>query len=86
MADFTPDQTVYLPDGREAIYVMRNGDQHFVQEVRQGFDPEEGYYMYHGPAVSVLAVRATYPTEAEKRDAKIAALRADLAKLENGNG
>lgn len=66
---FQPDQTVYLPDGREAVYVAQYGDAHVVRELRQGFDPEEGYFMYRDDPVTVSEVRTTYPTEDEKHKA-----------------
>jgi hypothetical protein len=79
---FEPDQTVYLPDGREAVYVLANGQEHRVRFVYEGFDPEEGSFIHHGRVVSVPAVFAVRPTEAEQRAAKIAKLHEEIKKLE----
>jgi hypothetical protein len=59
MPDFTPDQTVYLPDGREAVYVAKNGPDHLVRVVYE----VEGTYdepPYSYPSESIIAARTVY--------------------------
>jgi hypothetical protein len=59
MTDFTPDQTVYLPDGREAVYVTKSGEDHLVRvvyEVDGSYD--EPPYSY--PSESIIAARKVY--------------------------
>jgi hypothetical protein len=61
---FQPDQTVYLPDGREAVYVMHNGGQHLVRVVREVEDYETGNYSYPDDKITAATkVYASAPVE-----------------------
>jgi hypothetical protein len=82
MSDFTPDQTVYLPDGREAIYVMRNGDQHLVRIVRE----VEGIYdepSYSYPDDKITPARVVYPVApVDVWDKQVLAKRQQVSDLD----
>lgn len=59
MPDFTQGQTVYLTDGREAVYVLKNGDQHLVRvmlETEGSYD--EPSYTY--PSDQITPVQKVY--------------------------
>jgi hypothetical protein len=61
---FQPDQTVYLPDGREAVYIMQNGAQHLVRIIREVEDSEVGTYCYPDDKITAAAkVYATAPVD-----------------------
>jgi hypothetical protein len=61
---FQPNQTVYLPDGREAVYVMQNGGQHLVRIVREVEDSEVGPYSYPDDKITSAAkVYASAPVD-----------------------
>ena len=61
---FHPNQTVYLSDGREAIYVMQNGEQHLVRVVREVEDSEVGTYIYPDDKITAaVKVYATAPVD-----------------------
>jgi polyhydroxyalkanoate synthesis regulator phasin len=62
MYDFTPDQTVYLPDGREAVYVTEYNGTHLVRvvyEVPGSYD--EPPYSYPSDTVTGVAEVFTEP-------------------------
>lgn len=78
---FQPDQTVYLPDGREAVYVMQNGDQHLVRVMHEVDDYETGQYTYPDDRITAAAkVYATAPVEVW--DAQVLAKRAQVRELD----
>ena len=79
---FEPDQTVYLPDGREAIYVMQNGDQHLVRVVREveGSHDEPPYSYPDDKITAAQKVYASAPVEVY--DERIAARHATLLELD----
>ena len=77
---YEPNQTVYLSDGREAVYVMANGDQHLVRVVREVEDEETGPYSY--PDDKITPAYAVYKTPpVEVYDAAIADLKAKINDL-----
>lgn len=56
---FETNQTVYLPDGREAIYVLANGQDHLVRVVHEA----EGSYdepPYSYPSDKITTTREVY--------------------------
>ena len=59
MPDFTPNQTVYLTDGREAVYVLKNGDQHLVRVMLEVED-SYGEPAYSYPSDKITSVRKVY--------------------------
>lgn len=79
---FQPDQTVYLPDGREAIYVLANGQEHLVRviyEVEGSYD--EPPYSYPSDKITTTReVHATPPIEVW--DKQILAKRAQVQELD----
>jgi len=82
MPDFTPDQTVYLTDGREAVYVLKNGDQHLVHvmiEVEGSYD-EPSYTYPSDKITSVQKVYAVPPVEVW--DKQVLAKRAQISELD----
>ena len=84
MTNFTPDQTVYLTDGREAVYVLKNGDQHLVRvmlEVEGGYD-EPSYTYPSDKITSVQNVYAAPPVEVW--DKQVAAKRQQVSDLDRG--
>jgi hypothetical protein len=81
MSDFEPNQTVYLPDGREAIYVMQNGDQHFVRIIWELEDRDYGPYSEPEDKITAAAkVYATAPVEVW--DAQVLAKREQVRELD----
>lgn len=59
--EFMPEQTVYLRDGREAVYVMQNGEQHLVRVLMKfegGYDDPP----YSIPDDKITAVAGVYST------------------------
>lgn len=82
MPDFTPDQTVYLTDGREAVYVLKNGNQHLVRvmlEVQDSYD-EPSYTYPSDKITSVQDVYAAPPVEVW--DKQVAAKREQISDLD----
>jgi len=81
MTDFTPDQTVYLPDGREAVYVTKNGQDHLVRVVYEVPDShDEPGYSY--PSDKITVARQVYATPpVEVWDKQISARREELARV-----
>jgi hypothetical protein len=78
---FQPDQTVYLPDGREAVYVMQNGDQHLVRIIREVEDNEVGSYTYPDDKITAaLKVYAAAPVDVW--DAQVLAKREQVRELD----
>jgi hypothetical protein len=82
MADFTPDQTVYLTDGREAVYVLKNGDQHLVRvmlEVEGSYD--EPSYTY--PSDKITPVQKVYAAPpVEVWDKQVLAKREQISEID----
>ena len=83
---FESGQTVYLPDGREAEYVILNGDQHLVRvihEVEGSYD--EPPYSYPSDKITpAQTVYASAPVEAfdqriAERQEILAEINAELA-------
>lgn len=58
---FEPDQTVYLPDGREAVYVTQHNDKHLVRLVWESEDGEECYQHTEDKLTPVQDVYAAPP-------------------------
>ena len=65
MTDFTPDQIVYLPDGREAVYVTQHNGTHLVRLVYEALGSyDEPPYSYPSDMVTGVAeVFAAPPVE-----------------------
>jgi hypothetical protein len=86
MPDFTPDQTVYLTDGREAVYVLKNGDQHLVRvmlEVEGSYD--EPSYTY--PSDKITPVQKVYAAPpVEVWDKQVLAKREQISELDRELG
>lgn len=82
MTNFTPDQTVYLTDGREAVYVLKNVDQHLVRvmlEVEGGYDEPSSTY----PSDKITSVQNVYAAPpVEVWDKQIAAKRQQVGELD----
>lgn len=82
MTDFNPGQTVYLTDGREAVYVLKNGDQHLVRvmlEVEGSYD--EPSYTY--PSDKITPVQKVYAAPpVEVWDEQVAAKRQQVSELD----
>lgn len=80
--DFQPDQTVYLPDGREAIYVTNNAERHLVRivyEIEGGYD--EPSYSYPEDKITIVEkVYATPPVEVW--DKQVLAKREQVRELD----
>lgn len=78
---FKHNQTVYLPDGREAVYFLQDGERHLVRILHELDDPEVGPYTYPEDKVTVAArVYATAPVEVW--DKQILAKRAQVSELD----
>lgn len=79
---FEPDQTVYLTDGREAIYVTQNAERHLVRLMREidgGYD--EPPYQYPEDKITVVdKVYASPPVEVW--DKQVLARRAQVQELD----
>lgn len=79
---FEPDQTVYLPDGREAIYVLANGQDHLVRviyEVEGSYD--EPPYSY--PSDKITTTREVYAKPpVEVWDKQVEAKREQVRELD----
>lgn len=79
---FEPGQTVYLPDGREAKYVLTNGQDHFVRifhEVEGSYD--EPPYSY--PSDKITTTRAVYASApVEVWDKQVLAKREQVRELD----
>jgi hypothetical protein len=79
---FEPDQTVYLPDGRQAIYVLANGQDHLVRvlyEVEDGYD--EPPYSY--PSEKITKTREVYAKPpVEVWDKQVLAKREHVRELD----
>lgn len=93
---FNVNQTVYLPDGREAVYVTKSGEDHLVRvvyEVDEGYD--EPPYSY--PSDNIIAARKVYVAppvdvwdkqvlakreQVRELDRELTAKRAELADAE----
>lgn len=79
---FTPGQTVYLPDGREAEYVLANGQDHLVRiiyEVEGSYD--EPPYSY--PSDKITATREVYASApVEVWDKQVLAKREQVRELD----
>lgn len=82
MADFTPDQTVYLPDGREAVYVTEHNGTHLVRVVYEVPDShDEPGYSY--PSDTVLGVQKAYAAPpVEVWDKQVLAKREQVQELD----
>lgn len=79
---FEPGQTVYLPDGREAEYVLANGSDHLVRIIHE----VEGRYdepPYSYPSDKITPAREVYASApVEVWDKKILAKRRVLRELD----
>jgi hypothetical protein len=82
MTDFTPDQTVYLPDGREAVYVTKNGQDHLVRVVHEVPDShDEPGYSY--PSDKITVARMVYAAPpVEVWDKQVLAKRQQVSELD----
>lgn len=82
MTDFTPDQTVYLPDGREAVYVLKNGVQHLVRIVLEAYGGyDEPSYTY--PSDTITPVQKVYAhPPVEVWDKQVLAKRQQVSELD----
>lgn len=82
MTDFTPDQTVYLPDGREALYVTKNGQDHLVRVVYEVPDShDEPGYSY--PSDKITVARQVYAAPpVEVWDKQVLAKREQVRELD----
>jgi hypothetical protein len=79
---FQPDQTVYLPDGREAVYVTEHNGTHLVRVV---FHSPGGYDEppYDYPSDTVTGVQTVYAAPpVEAYDERIKARHATLLELD----
>jgi hypothetical protein len=90
MTDFKPQQTVYLPDGREAEYVMQNGTQHLVRVIREVPDvhDERGYSYPDEKITAATKVYSAAPVDVydeliEVRKAKLAEVINELKDKQN---
>lgn len=79
---FEPGQTVYLPDGREAEYVLANGQDHLVRiiyEVEGSYD--EPPYSY--PSDKITTTREVYASApVEVWDKQVLAKREQVRELD----
>lgn len=79
---FEPGQIVYLPDGREAEYVLANGYDHLVRiihEVEGSYDEPPHFY----PSDKITAAREVYATApVEVWDKQVLARRAQVQELD----
>jgi hypothetical protein len=82
MTDFTPDQTVYLPDGREAVYVTKNGQDHLVRVVHEVPDShDEPGYSY--PSDKITVARTVYAAPpVDVWDKQVLAKRQQVSELD----
>lgn len=94
---FEPDQTVYLPDGREAVYVLANGQDHLVRviyEVEGSYDEPPYSYasdkittareVYAKPPVEVWDRQVQVKREQVRElDRELTAKRAEVRAAEN---
>lgn len=82
MSDFTPDQTVYLPDGREAVYVLKNGQEHLVRVIYEVPDShDEPGYSY--PSANITVARQVYAAPPEDVwDKQVLAKRQQVSALD----
>lgn len=83
---FSPDQTVYLPDGREAVYVMQNGEQHLVRVIKHADgDYEEPPYEYPDEKITAaIKVYASAPVDVW--DKQVFAKREQVSDLDRELG
>ena len=79
---FQPDQTVYLPDGREAVYVTQYNGTHLVRVVyRAPGSYDEPPYDY--PSDTVTGVQTVYAAPpVEVWDEQVLAKRAQVRELD----
>ena len=59
MSNFSENQTVYLADGREAVYVLKNGDCHLVRVVLE-VDEGCGEPPYTYPSEKITSATSVY--------------------------
>lgn len=79
---FQPNQTVYLPDGREAVYVLANGREHLVRVMHE----VEGHYdepPYTYPSDNITTTREVYAAPpVEVWDKQVLAKREQVRELD----
>lgn len=82
MSRFTAGQTVYLTDGRETVYVLKNGDQHLVRvmlEVEGSYDEPPCSY----PSDNITSVQKVYAVPpVEVWDKQVLAKREQISELD----